>query len=290
MYGHLSNATVLILPTVAALFPWAGLLPQALWRVSLRNKGPREILRMTMCVSAVTALTFYSLSSSKLPSYALVAVPPLGILIGLWLDDDIDASKPSRTGWIQTTTLLGVVATVLLSAPLWVGALVTARQLFGAVRPQQSDVAALLAPITFPLGGLFAAAAIALLWFKRPAGRVIAVATLGALAPVVLLFCGQPILRSMYPWEALSAKVEPGHGHIWLVGRRAPSLTFYAHQPVSTIASIESLERVVQWEHEGWIALTREDWAQFATTEPATEAHATLVAEGGRIVLARFRH
>jgi 4-amino-4-deoxy-L-arabinose transferase-like glycosyltransferase len=289
MYGHRSGAGAMIVPTLVALFPWVGLLPQALIRVSTKNGGGRDILRTTMCVGAVVAFAFYSLSSSKLPSYALMLAPPLGVLIGLWLDDELDHAVPIRTVWMQTAILLGVVAMALMSAPLWAGHLLTARQLFGGMRPEQSDLRALLAPITLPLGCLVAAAAASVLAFRRPRRRILVVATLGASIPVLALLWAQPVLRSMYPWEVLGPEVQKDHGRLWLVGRRAPSLSFYARRSISTVSNEESLDGLVAHEREGWLVLTQEDWARFAATDAARRAHATLVDARGRMVLVRFK-
>jgi hypothetical protein len=180
------------------------------------------------------------------------------------------------------------VSAALLSAPVWAGALLTARQLLGAIRPEQSDVGALLTPIVIPLGALLAAAAASLLWIKRLSRRIVVVAALGGIAPILALVCAQPILHSMYPWEVLGAKIPPGHGRLWLVGRRAPSLTFYARRSVFTVPNADSLGTLMEHEREGWLALTRDDWTQLSRPGASTQVHATVVAERGRMLLVRF--
>ena len=133
----------LFLPLLIGLLPWAVFLPQALARVTVPRGHPREVLRTGMGMSALIALAFYSLSSSKLASYSL-GVPSLAIMVGLWLDEQLDRPPGTRPR-LQVLAILGVLAGTLLSAQLWLGKLVTARQVFGAIRPQAADATALLA-------------------------------------------------------------------------------------------------------------------------------------------------
>jgi hypothetical protein len=241
-----------------------------------------------MVASAISALAFYSLSSSKLPSYAFVCVPPLGITIGLWLDEALEQPVTMRRAWIQTIALLGAGAAALISLPLWAGHLMTVRQLLGGARPLGSNVGALLAPAATPVGWLLALTAGLLAGVRVPKWRIAVVACAGALAPVLFLLTARPLLHDMYPWDALGRQVERSHGPVWLLGRRAPSLTFYARQAVWTASDRATLEAGISGTREGWLALTRDDWAELAATEVVRDANGRVVAERGRMVLVRF--
>jgi 4-amino-4-deoxy-L-arabinose transferase-like glycosyltransferase len=199
-YGHRGSVFTLCLPALLAVFPWIGLLPQALRRLAVRERGDRELLRTSMFTSALTALAFYSLSSSKLPSYTLICAPGLGIVIGLWLDELFDRPDESWRPWIPIGVLLGLVGIGLVSAPRWIGRVVDARHLFGAARPRESDVAVLLGPVVIPLGCVVIAGAGCLL-LRRIWLRVIGVALVGALAPIVVQVTARQLLRDMYPWR-----------------------------------------------------------------------------------------
>jgi 4-amino-4-deoxy-L-arabinose transferase-like glycosyltransferase len=279
---------VLGLSALIALFPWTGFLPQAIGRVFRTNQSTRQALRRTLFASAITALGFFAVSSSKLPSYALVAVPPLAVLIGLWFDEELDAARSSLSSLAQSTVVLAIGATVLLLAPLVIGRFVTTRQLLGAIRPDSPDVGTFVAPITVPLGLAFAVALVAVILLRGLRGRVIGMAVAGACIPLMAVAYAQPILRNIYPWERLGARVETGHGGLWLVGRKAPSLTFYARQPVITLNTGADLEPLVERETEGWLAMSRQEWSVFATTAAAKRARAAVVAESGRMLLVRF--
>ena len=287
-YGHRTGSLSLLLATLVGLLPWVALLPQALGRVRLRERASASILRSVMCVSAITALAFYSISSSKLASYSLVCVPPLAIVIGVWLAEEFEKPHASERPWIQTTVVLGVLAAARLSARWWIGHLVTARQLFGAVHPEESDVSAVLAPVTLSLGCLTASTVIAVAITKTLARRVAVVACLGAIAPVVVIIAAHGLLDSMYPWADLGRRIVPGHGHVWLLGRRAPSLTFYARQEVATVQEPAILTADMLHESEGWVALTQEDWTLLSASEAVRKTQSVVVAEHGRMVLVRF--
>jgi len=286
-FGHRNGILALFLPLLIGLLPWVVFLPQALARVTRPRGNPRELLRTGMGMSALIALAFYSLSSSKLASYSLVCVPALAIVIGLWLDEQLD--RPSETGpRRQGLAIFGVVTAALLSAPLWLAKLVTARQVFGAMRPPAADVTTLLAPPAIILGCLFGGAFVAFALTRQVKTHVAALAGVGALAPVFLLLIMGPLLHQMYPWDSLGRAITPGHGRIWVLGRRAPSLTFYVQQSVSTVPDRATLAEAIVHEREGWVALTRDDWAILTDSPGLKNLRMTVVAEHGRMLVVRF--
>jgi 4-amino-4-deoxy-L-arabinose transferase-like glycosyltransferase/ketosteroid isomerase-like protein len=287
-FGHGGNAISIVLFAIFGLFPWAAFLPHALRRVRLHDLTARELLRTAMCASAVTALAFYSLSSSKLASYSLVCLPPLAIVIGLWLDEEFD--KPVATGrpWGQTIGLFAGVAALLTTVPFWLGYVVRTERLFGAIRPPTADLTSLLASVTIPLGLFFALAVACLLAFKTPMRRIAAIACVGALTPVVGLVVARPMLQAMYPWEDFGSRIEQDPGPAWLVSRRAPSLAFYARQPVVTLPDLSTLETEMLEAEEGWVVGAYDDWALLGTSLAVRHRRCTIVAARGRMVLVRF--
>ncbi len=287
-YGHHASVFSLVLPALAGLLPWTAALPGAIGRLRWRNGTRREVLRTCMLASAATALAFYSLSNSKLPSYALVCVPPLAIMIGLLLDEDFDSRGPMARTAHRTALLLGLCAAVLVAAPFGASHFLTVRQLLGGIRPVTTDVGALLAPVTIPLGCLAAVAALVVVLTNSPRGRVCAIATVGALAPILIVAVARPVLTAMYPWEVFGKAIAARPAPVWLLGRRAPSLTFYAGRPIFSSVNLDLLGTEIAREHAGWLAMTRDDWAQFADAEPLRTKEHTLVAERGRMVLVWF--
>jgi hypothetical protein len=120
---------------------------------------------------------------------------------------------------------------------------------------------------------------------RRPASRILTMAVVGALVPVVALSSAAPTLREMYPWEALGNKVDSRYGPLWLMGRRAPSLTFYAHEPVHVAPDIDTLQREVHRQPHCWIVVTGDEWARLSE-DPSVDG--SVVESRGRMVLVRI--
>ena len=171
---------------------------------------------------------------------------------------------------------------------MWADHLVTTRQLLGSLRPQGADVATLVAPVAVALGLLLATGAVLLLVIRRPARRVLAIACVAAALPVVGLVAAHSILEGMYPWDVLGVRIQPGRGHVWLMHRRAPSLTFYARRVVVTAPNEATLETDIESEPEGWLALTRNDWTHLAAAPALRKISTTVVAQRDGMVLVRF--
>lgn len=78
------------------LLPWTVFLPRILRNIPGRVPEEKRDLLFLMCWGGVIFI-FFSLSSSKLPSYILPCLPPLGLLMGRELDRALSRS-PER-GW-----------------------------------------------------------------------------------------------------------------------------------------------------------------------------------------------
>jgi 4-amino-4-deoxy-L-arabinose transferase-like glycosyltransferase len=100
-------------------------------RVSRADRSPAGVLRLFMAGSALTAFVFYSASASKLPHYALAIMPPLAIVIGLYLNEILERDVWSRWSFRLTTALLASTALTIAAIPLLLNRLFTARELLG---------------------------------------------------------------------------------------------------------------------------------------------------------------
>jgi 4-amino-4-deoxy-L-arabinose transferase-like glycosyltransferase len=284
-YGHRASSLSLVLPTSIGLLPWTGLLPAALRRLRRRPQSRKELLRLYMFLSAVTALVFYSLSRSKLPSYTFACIPPLAVVVGLWLDEAFVERDHERAPWRGVCALLGLCAAVLVAAPFVAGAWLTPQQLLGGLRPGTSDMRTLLAPLMLPLGGLLAGATLIVARANSVRWRVSALAIAGAVAPALLLVSARPTLLSMYPYEMFGTQIASRSGPVWLLARRAPSLTFYASRPVVSVADETALDTEMARARCGWLVMTREEWRGLAATNAMRCGPSEVSAEGGRMVL-----
>jgi hypothetical protein len=143
--------------------------------------------------------------------------------------------------------------------------------------------------LTVPLGIVLLIGAFALAIGRRTSWRTLTMALtmalIGAVTPVVALISAAPMLREMYPWEAIGRKVDVRYGPVWLMGRRAPSLTFYARGPVHLAADAETLEREIHRQPRCWLAVTNEEWTRLAEDLPDVDG--AIVERRGRMVLVR---
>ena len=58
---------------------------------------------------------------------------------------------------------------------------------------------------------------------------------------------------------------------------------------VSTVSDLATLEEDIVHEHEGWVALTRDDWASLARAPALENARTAVVAERGYTLVVRFQ-
>ena len=93
----------------------------------------------------------------------------------------------------------------------------------------------------------------------------------------------------MYPYESFGRLIASRPAAVWLFGRRAPSLSFYASRTVESVAEQTALSADIGRGGRGWLVVTREDWAWLSTTDGAIRNRRGQVsAEGGRLILVRF--
>lgn len=94
------------------LFVWAGLVPGALGSAlrfaDTKSRGGR--VRLVYALWAITAVAFFSITQTKFHHYILPTVPPLAVLVAMWLDDA--GAKRTRLHWLWVS--LALVVTALL--------------------------------------------------------------------------------------------------------------------------------------------------------------------------------
>lgn len=103
------------------MFPWTGLVPLAVLRaVGLAGepRTKRDRLVLFTLVWALVAFGLFALMETKFHHYALPAIPPLAILIGLMLDELIEDRRPALViGVVLATGLTLLVARDLVRDP-----------------------------------------------------------------------------------------------------------------------------------------------------------------------------
>jgi 4-amino-4-deoxy-L-arabinose transferase-like glycosyltransferase len=99
------------------MFPWTGLVPVAVLRwLGLQGEpeSRRDRLVLFALVWAAVAFGLFALMETKFHHYALPAIPPLAILLGLFLDDVIEDRRPG----LVVGVLVGAGLTLLVARDL----------------------------------------------------------------------------------------------------------------------------------------------------------------------------
>lgn len=285
---HGQSAATFALAALAGLMPWTGLLPAALR--GLRRPAPgadaRAAAQLALAIIAGSSLLFYALSASKLASYSFALVPPMAVLVGLFLDDAMDA--PERTGGVSfllTSAALGAFGLALLAVPLLHGSVLRTRDIIGGV-PAQGD--GTFWPLVLPAASVLLAGSLLVLWLPVR-GRIAALWATGLAAPLVILLAAAPVLGDAYPWQRFGRQMAAEPGPAWIQNYRAPSLTFYAGRPVERVAGDEALEAIVRERGSGWLIIGA-DWASRPPlADRLRDGRAAIVDRTARLALVRLR-
>ena len=105
----------------AGLLPWTPLLPSALRRAAAAFRADRADhgAELLLLLWPALVVLFFSIPRSKIAGYALPALPPLAMLLGVWWDRALERPDGRRraiavSGWIMA----GIAAALLLVPPL----------------------------------------------------------------------------------------------------------------------------------------------------------------------------
>lgn len=286
---HGQSAWTFIAATVVGLMPWTGVLPAAFARVSLvsRPNDRRNAVRLTATIIAATSLIFYAASASKLASYSLALLPALAIVVGLYLDEMVDAPRRRASmAFVLTATALAALAVGLWILPSLQGTVLRTRDVIGGVPATQDGSA--FAPLARSVSVVLLAGAV-LLFALAPRGRIAALYGVGLVAPLVALLTVAPMLDDAYPWKRFGEQIARAPGPAWIQNYRAPSLTFYAAQPINRVAGDEDLASLLATTDKGWVILGS-DWAQKpALADRLRVGRATVVDSTPRLSLVQLR-
>lgn len=214
-------------PVLAAgLVPWTTALPGALalgWR---RRPGRFQANRLFLAWAAVI-FAFFSLSSSKLPSYILPVFPALALLIGQHL-----ATLPARRLALHAMAPLAIavlLAAVLVAAPRLIDRA-------GGLSPADLAYRDWLLAGCAVLGAASAIAArFAFRQWRRPAMLALAFGSLVACQLVLLGHQSYAPLKSARTMvETIRPQLAPG-APFWSIRTHDQTLPFYLGRPVTLV-------------------------------------------------------
>lgn len=258
MEGH-RGPTVYYLPAVLfGFFPWSVLLPAALWQLRRRltaDCGWAAYL-FAACWASVW-IGFFSLSATKLPSYALPAFPALALLTAAWLDGWL--SKPEVIGaWLPRAAFATLV---LVGGCVSAGLLVVARRSL----PGDEWIACVGGPLI--IGGV-----LGFLWSARRPTRAAAALAAGSLAFAVLTFGFGATAVSRHQNSAalvsIARRYQNSPLRLATFDYSPPSLVFYAASRVEPFYAPNELARYLVERPEAMVVCDGRAFASLKTSLP----------------------
>src|SRR5262249_44172994 len=154
----------------------------------------------------------------------LAFLPPLAILVGLYLDEELDRPT-NRLTRLFTAAALATAAIAFSATPLIVDRVGGARVLIGGVPVREEQgIVAMLWPAVIPAALVWGLAAVVVA-IAGTRTRVVTLVLVGLLAPLSLVYGLAPLFDLVYPWHRFGDAIRQQPGPVWMLEYRAPSLT-----------------------------------------------------------------
>jgi 4-amino-4-deoxy-L-arabinose transferase-like glycosyltransferase len=305
-HEHYGNNPLYFVPVlVGGFLPWTLFLPGALRHLRRTDPEPRARLRLLMSLAAGTSFLFWSLSTSKLPNYGLVFLPPLAVVAAIEMRSGSGRTSPAVTLRSKLPCLAIAALGVLVAAAPALFGLFTGD--VGNMEFEGGTVVSIETPPDSPwnealamscyLGGLFLLLGGAFgLATRSQTLRILALALPWLLLPPAAVHWWRDYIEQRHPARDFAALFPAGRGPgdpLVVYRARLPSLSFYARTSVPRLLSPEELWRIVDGPGRAWVVLRKKHYPELTggTEGPAAE-EAILrrfdrMAQGGEFVLLR---
>jgi 4-amino-4-deoxy-L-arabinose transferase-like glycosyltransferase len=227
-----------------------GILLQSLWN-STRQQASRFQPGKLLLIWAVFIFAFFSVSSSKLPSYILPIFPALALLIAIYMERP-STSYPVR-GLTISSILLGIIGLLLLGVRIFADKIPA---LNGDVLERVYNQAYL--PWLSATSILMIVAGLVAFWLARHKQRtaIWVIAWAGFLSSQLLMLGHEPWGRYLAGTEhlaAIQAELTP-ETPLYAVGRYEQALPFYLRHTTILVEHPDELEFGLEQEPQLWIS------------------------------------
>ncbi|PRC92263.1 glycosyltransferase family 39 protein [Solimicrobium silvestre] len=238
---------------IVGIFPWLGLLVQSMWNGTKQQAATFQAGKLLL-IWALFIFFFFSISSSKLPSYILPIFPALALLIAMHLE------RPAYRGIVITSAMLSLFGLIGLGFWLFFGQIPSLNKntydlpLYIAYLPYIAIASGLML-----IGGIKA-------WYLARTKQQVAIWVLawaGFLSGQILMMGHEPWGRYIAGTEhlaAIQAELKP-ETSIYAVGRYEQSLPFYLRHTTILVEHPDEMEFGLQYEPQLWIP-KREDFVK----------------------------
>jgi 4-amino-4-deoxy-L-arabinose transferase-like glycosyltransferase len=247
---------------IMGIVPWLAVLVQGVVQGLRENSAGAFKPKRLLVVWAGFIFFFFSISSSKLPSYILPIFPALALLLAAYLD------TASRKTWMATAGLVMATGAAAIPFVPRISKMASLPQEAPLLQAYQSWVMA--ACITALIGGALA------LWLANRARRDWTAVTLAATG----FICGQLLTLGTEPHgnyraglpmvPAIAAELTP-QTTLYGLGLYDQTLPFYLRRTMILVEHQDELEFGLSQEPQRWIP-NREDFIKQWTTGPKAVA------------------
>lgn len=251
---------------VVGMLPWLAVLPQSLWHGAkseyLATKAAIHGFRpkMLLLIWAVFIFFFFSISSSKLPSYILPITPALALLIALYLE------QASHKALIAAASLVAVCSAVGLA---FVGRIPSMPQVPYEIPLYESYV-----PWAAASGVVALAGSVLAIWLARRHRdwAFLILAMSGFMTSQLLMYGHDTLGRYAGAYihvRAIEAELTP-ETPVYAVGRYEQALPFYLRRTFILVQNADEMAFGLQQEPHLWIPRI-EDFVAKWTADNAAE-------------------
>lgn len=262
MENHRGGPWYYIIAAIVGFFPWSIFwLPTTIDTCRAIFRRSENHLALALVASwAVVVIGFFSLASTKLPSYILPAYPALALATGHWVDRWLSRSESVWTWWPRLA--FGSLGIVGLGMVTIIPALLLVK-IDGEPLIVHLDASSLLVGDVIPLtlvGIPPLVAAAACLVLNERGERRLAVTTFATFAALFTtsVVAGLAVrLDQHQPIEAVitaageSSDTNSGKSRIAVYGCFQPSMVFYADEPVQVLDGPEAVQEFLSGTDKG---------------------------------------
>ncbi|WP_344764535.1 glycosyltransferase family 39 protein [Actimicrobium antarcticum] len=223
------------------MVPWLGVLAQGLWQ-GVRNRGTGFQAEKMLLVWAGFIFFFFSISSSKLPSYILPIFPALALLVACYLRQ---VSQRVLVGNAALLVVLGIIGLALLNRMPLLAKNEVDLPLYLAYMPWAAAGAAIAV-----CGGV-----LAILARRHTARSLVLIAVTGFLAGQCLMFGHDGLGRYAAGYNmvaAVKAELTP-QTRLFAVNRYEQSLPFYLERTTTLVGHADEMDFGLSQQPELWI-------------------------------------
>jgi 4-amino-4-deoxy-L-arabinose transferase-like glycosyltransferase len=253
-------------PTLIATFiPWSVFLPVALVRSWRRRLEDAHGETLYLLLWAGFVFVFFSLATSKLPTYVLPLFPPLALLVGRLWDEIITTGTPS----VRRAVLWSFAPFLLLPAAAAYRVVTHPQPLAELAARQGLTVATAISPIVALLVCL--GISFVLLWRQRPhgsfAGVALAFVTFIGLFALLIVPAMNPHRSSRQMAHAVD-ELLPADEPIACYGRMRDSALFYTDRLIRVIRTQEELRALLDTDEPSYCILKSRRYRQLGLDDP----------------------